>query len=184
MFLLHINSSNKFFKKNMLHVQQLNFLKKKLKNKIEFLNLLKENKRTKNLSLTLKKNRILENSLKYIIGVSLSNTNTNFYITDIKGNIKYFSSAGFLNLNGNQKIRKPAVLIKLLRLIISKTKFIGNASIALHLKNFTEFYVYLILTLIKKYFVVKHVRVYNNKPHNGCRPRKLKRKKRRKLFFK
>lgn len=183
MFLLYLNSSNKFLKPDLLHLQQLNCLKKKLRDKVEFLNLLKNNKKTKNLNLVLKKNQVLENPLKYILGISLTSTNTNFYVTDIKGNVKYFSSAGFLNLNSNQKTRKPAVLIKLLRLTIENTSFIGNAPIAIHLKNFTRFYVYLILTLIKKYFVIKHVCVYNNRPHNGCRPRKLRRKKRRKLAF-
>lgn len=183
MFLLHINSHDKVFGKSAPRIKQQNFLKVKFKKQIKFLNLLKTNKKTKDLSLIFK-NKIKSGSpLKYVLGISLSNTNTNVYVTDVKGKIKYLSSAGFLGLSGNQKIKKPAVLIKLLQLTIKKTEFMGNLPIALHLKNFTESYVSLILSIVSKYFNIKHIRVYNNKPYNGCRPKKIKRKKRRKKFF-
>ena len=141
-------------------------------------------KNIRNLSLNLNKIKNVNNLFKYIIGISLTNTNTNVYITDIKGNIKFSSSAGFLNMTGNQKIRKPGVIIKLLYLIIEKPKFIKNYPTALVFKNFTKYYISLILLLLKKHFFIKCVKVYNSKPYNGCRPKKIKRKKRRKLFFK
>lgn len=187
MFLLHINGISKFSKNHLSHLKQLNFLKKKLINKINFL---KTNKKTKSLSIVLKKNpmnnknKISKNFIKHIIGITLSNSNTNVYISDIKGKIKHFSSAGSLGLNGKQKIKKPLVLIKLLRYVLSRAKFIKKSSVALHLRNFTEFHASLVLSLLNKYFLIEVVRIFNNKPHNGCRPKKLKRKKRRKLVFK
>lgn len=183
MFLLHINKTKTFSQDFNANIKQLNFLRKQLINKIKFLNILKQNKETKSLSLVLKKNQVFETPVKYIVGVSLSNTNSIIYVTDIKGKVKFFLSAGFLGLNGKQKIKKPAVLIKLLRSLIVKGQLKKNSYVALHLKNFTKFYTSIVLSLLKKHLKVGFVRVFNNKPHNGCRPKKLKRKKRRRVFF-
>lgn len=183
MFLLHINKTKTFLKASNANIKQLSFLKEQLVNKIKFLNILKQNKETKSLSLVLKKNQVLETPLKYIVGVSLSNTNSIIYVTDIKGKIKFFLSAGFLGLNGRQKIKKPAVLVKLLRSLIVKRQLKRKSCVALHLKNFNKFYTSIVLSLLKKHLKIGFVRVFNNKPHNGCRPKKLKRKKRRRVFF-
>ena len=177
MLLLHIN----FYicKLNLLQIKQLNFFKKKLINKI---NILKNNK--KNIYYTLKtKNKINENPVKHIIGITLSNSNTNLYFSNIKGKIQFFLSSGFLGLSGKQKIKKPVILIKLIRYVLSKLGFLDNSSTALHLRNFTKFYASLVITLLNKYVLIELIRVYNNKPHNGCRPKKIKRKKRGSVIF-
>ena len=183
MFLLHINKTKAFFNDSVLNIKQLNFLRKQLVDKIKFLNILKQNKKTKSLSLVLKKNQVFETPIKYIVGVSLSNTNSSIYVTDIKGKVQFFLSAGSLGLSGKQKTKKPAVLIKLLRALLNKKQFKKKSCIALHLKNFTKFYTSIVLSLLKKHLKVAFVRVFNNKPHNGCRPKKLKRKKRRRVSF-
>ena len=184
MFLLHINDSKKLYKDSYMRIAQLNLLKKKLLIKAISLTSLKKKKSIKNSILTLNKTKMMNNPFKYVIGISLTSTNTNVYVANVKGDVKFSSSAGFLNISGDQKTKKPGVIIKLLYLIVEKTKFIGNSSIVLVLKNFTEYYISLVLLLLKKYFYIKCVKVYNNKPYNGCRPKKIKRKKRRKLFFK
>ena len=177
MLSLHIN---RICKLNVLNIKQLNFFKKKLINKI---NILKNNK--KNIYyLPQTKNRLNENPIKHIIGITLTNSNTNLYFSDIKGKIKFFLSSGFLGLNGKQKIKKPVVLVKLVRYVLSKLNFLSNHSTALHLKNFTKFYASLVITLLNKYILLELIRVYNNKPHNGCRPKKIKRKKRGTVIFK
>jgi len=183
MFLLSINKINNFFKSSNSDIKQLNFLKTQLVNKIKFLNKLKQNKKIKNLSLILNKTQILETPVKYILGVSLSNTNSIVYVTDIKGNVQFLASAGFVGLSGKQKIKKPAIFVKLLRLLLNKQSFLKNSYIALHLKNFTKFNAFFVISLLKKHLKISFVRVFNNKRHNGCRPKKLKRKKRRRVFF-
>lgn len=174
MLSLHINQNCK-----LENIKQLNFFKKKLIHKI---NVLKNNNK-KLYCIPKTKNKIDENSIKNIIGITLSNSNTNLYFSDIKGKIKFFLSSGGLGLNGKQKVKKPVVLVKLLRYILSKLSLLNNHPTALHLKNFTKFYASLVTTLLSKYVLIELIRVYNNKPHNGCRPKKIKRKKRGTVIF-
>lgn len=176
MLSLHINY---VFNLNLLHIKQLNFFKKKLINKI---NILKHNKKH-TYYITKNNNKVNEEPIKHIVGITLSNSNTNFYFSDIKGKIKFFLSSGFLGLSGKQKIKKPVILVKLLRYVLSKLNFLSNYTIALHLKNFTKFYASIVVTLLNKYVLIELIRIYNNKPHNGCRPKKIKRKKRRTVVF-
>ena len=44
--------------------------------------------------------------IKYVIGISMFNTNTILYLSDIKGTIKFFCSAGTLKMNKKQKTKK------------------------------------------------------------------------------
>lgn len=179
MFLLRIKNINDLSKLKS-NKSELLFLKEEFFSKLY---LLKKFKKVKLLSLLRNQKKSSENVISYIIGISLTNTNVNIYVTDIKGNVKLLASAGNLGLNGKQKTKKPAVIIKLLRLVLTKMAFLNTGYIALHLKNFTEFYVSFIVSLIKKHLNIELLRVFNNKPHNGCRPKKLKRKKRKKLSF-
>lgn len=178
MFLLQINSNR--LNNDLLQIQQLKVLKKNLINKI---NLLGATKEIKTLGLKLRKKNSLNKLVKYIVGISFLNTNINVYVTDIKGNIKCTLSAGSVEISGKQKRKKSIVLIKLLQYLIMHVRFIGKHPIVLHFKNFTDFYVSLALSILKKNFVIEIIKVYNNRPYNGCRPRKLKRKKYRKLKF-
>lgn len=183
MFLLQVKKTREVLKPHPGNIEQLILLKNKLANKIQLLDFFKKTKKIKSINIALQKTQTSENLVKYIIGIFLSNTNINVYITDIKGKVNLFLSAGSLGLNGKQKTKKPVVLIKMMRLALSKIKFTKNTYVALNLKNFTKFNISLILSLLKKYLTIELVRVYNNKPYNGCRPKKLKRKKRRRLVF-
>lgn len=181
MFLLSIKNKKVVEKDLFSSVEKLAALKRNLLNRIQLLNLLKK---TKCLSLFMQKDLPLKNSIKYIIGISLTNTNIYVYLSDIKGKIYFIFSSGFLGIKGKQKIRKPTVLLKLVKLALSKIKLQNNSQIGVHLKNFAEFYASNVLLLLKKYLTINFIRIFNNKPYNGCRPRKIKRKKRGMLVFK
>lgn len=184
MFLLHIQNN----KTNFNQILKIKILIEKLKNKIIFLKQIKANKKLKNLRLFFsEKYRSLntqEDLIKYIISISLLKTNTNIYVTDVKGQLKFFCSAGSISFSGKQKIKKPLVLIHLLKVFITKVKFLTTKPVALHLKNFNKFYELLVLNILKTKFFIKIIRNYNIQPHNGCRPKKIKRNKRKKIFFK
>jgi len=122
--------------------------------------------------------------INYVIGVVISKTNIIVYLTDIKGELKFFHTAGSLKLKKSQKKKKVIVLTKLLKVLLMNVNFITkNDVIALHLQNFNEGLVKLLYHFLVKHYNLEIVQVNNNQPHNGCRPRKLKRKKRRKLNF-
>lgn len=189
MFLLHI-VKNKREKDNLLQVLYLKSLLKKLKEQMFFFKKMKKNKIIKNLRFNLlKKNQQFlnfksNNLIKYIMGISIYATNLVIYLSDIKGKIKFFCTAGSLGLNKKEKKKKVAVLIKLVKAMIFKIKFVSkNDLIALHLRNFNEKLGTFILSFLIKYYNIETIKINNNQPHNGCRPRKLKRKRRRKLNF-
>lgn len=164
---------------------KLYYLKNLLKKfKIQLKNL----KTSKNVRLLVSDDNFLINksvkSISYIIGVHIYKTNIVIYLSTIKGEIKFFYTAGSLNLKKNQKKKKVVVLTKLLKVLLLNVNFITQKDvIALHLQNFSEGLVKVIYSFLIKHYNLEVVQVNNNQPHNGCRPRKLKRKKRRKLNF-
>jgi hypothetical protein len=60
--------------------------------------------------------------VSYVISINSFSTNTIINVNDIKGNPKFFYSAGMLNLQKNQKIRQPKAIITILRALLVKSK--------------------------------------------------------------
>ena len=120
-----------------------------------------------------------QNIVSYIINVVLSPTNTVVNITDINGNVLISISAGLANLTKFQKKSQPTALITIFKLLMLKSKFLENKAVALHFKNVKRFHEALIIKALKRFVLIKSFQSYNLTPHNGCRPKKLKRIKRR-----
>lgn len=173
-----------------------------VKKLLALLNLLNQLKSTKLVSQTLKKeesnnvhvkfisNKNLssfslnnkpakENLISYVINVNLSPTNTLVNVTDVNGNPKMSFSAGLIKLTKRQKKAQPMALINIFKVLLLKAKFLTNKPVALHFKNTKVFYESLIIKALKDKLFIKSIQSYNLSPHNGCRPKKLKRIKRR-----
>jgi len=182
MFLSHIIKKNK--KKtyyNLIKYLKLNAYKKKIDTKVSFLNQINEKNKVKNLSLV--RNNIFsiksKNLIKYIISINLLEKNTFINVTDIKGKLRFFRSAGFVELKGKRKIKQPLALNSLINSLKSEAKFLYNEPIALHITNVNfSSYNYVLAKLEEKFFIT-FIRVFASTPHNGCRPRKIKRGKKR-----
>ena len=127
----------------------------------------------------VKKNILKQNLINYIIKINATRTNTFLNITDNKGNLKLSFSSGKLGLKKRQKIAQPNALIQLLKKVFLKAKFLKNKTIGLQFRNVKPFHELLILKMLKDKIFIKSLRSYNLQPHNGCRPRKLKRFKQR-----
>ena len=95
---------------------------------------------------------------------------------DFSGKLKFFYSAGSFNYSGKSKKARYVVFRELYRVLISKLKFLKNKPVALHLKNVGYNKSWIVKKLKKKFFI-KSVRSFNLYPHNGCRKRKMRRKK-------
>ena len=67
--------------------------------------------------------------------------------------------------------------INLFKVLIVKAKFLKNKPIALHFKNTKSFYETLIINLLQNKYYIVSVQSCNLSPHNGCRPKKLRRTK-------
>lgn len=160
---------------------------------IKFLNVTKTSKKkikkllidNKNKSINkfninnIKKKILKQNVVSYIINVVLSPTNTIVNVTDIKGNVIISISAGLINLTKFQKRSQPMALLNIFKILLSKSKFLQNKTVALHFKNVKRFHELFFVTALKNKVFIKSFQSYNLTPHNGCRPKKIKRIKRR-----
>jgi ribosomal protein S11 len=121
-------------------------------------------------------------AIKYIVGISFLKKNTVIYISYTSGRLKYQCSAGYIKLNKKQKIKMPLVLLKLTKIILSKIPYLKKTPIAFHFSNLSQplqsFFEY----VFKLQFFIVQLSSFKIFSHNGCRPKKLKRKK-RKFFF-
>jgi len=130
-----------------------------------------------------KKNWGLEQDfvISYIITITFSKTNTMIHVSDSLGNVKWFCSSGSLGITGKRKKQRRSVVLKLIFLLIKKTDFLFSKPIALHLNNVSSYQTFIIKKL-KKQFFIKIVKSYNQIPYNGCRQKKVRRKKYSKNF--
>lgn len=166
---------NKFFRDIKLKKQYI----EKLNKKIAFLNeIKKKNYKTLNASMFTKNKDYVKNdfTLTYIIDIHFSQTNTLLHVTDFSGKPKFSRSAGSLHYKGKSKKARFAVFKEFYRILVTKLKFLKGKPLALHLKNAGSNKFWIIKKLKKKFFI-KVVRVFNVYPHNGCRKKKVRRKK-------
>lgn len=167
---------NKFFRDIKLKKQYI----KKLKNKISVLNNIKE-KNYKNVNYKLF-NTNFQSVLKedflvtYIIDITFSRSNTLLHVMSHSGHLLFSCSAGSLQYKGKGKKARSSVLRDIYRVLVTKLRFLKDQPVAVHLKN-VGFAKTWIIKLLKKKFFIKVVRSYNLYPHNGCRKRKMRRKK-------
>nr|YP_009495457.1 ribosomal protein S11 [Eunotia naegelii]AWQ64104.1 ribosomal protein S11 [Eunotia naegelii] len=133
----------------------------------------------KNKLITQKKNII--HPVLYVVHISILKKNTTIQVTDTKGQLKLFCSASFsLKLSGKQKMMQPKVLISLLKYFLGKAYFLKNKLIALHVKYMNKNLLKLVIQRLKKNINIKTINYSNFFPHNGCRPKKIKRLKHKK----
>ena len=179
------NLANKL-KLDTSSLQEEKFYVTNLLNQVTYLKKLKAND-YKNLGV--KRFRIRNNEetatqdflVMYIVNVSFLKANTTIHVSDTQGNLKLFYSAGSVNLTGKQKRKRRIAVSKLISLLIRKATFLGQKPVALHLNN-VNFYKNLIVRKLKRNLYIKIIKIFNQTPYNGCRKRKLRRKKYTKKF--
>jgi small subunit ribosomal protein S11 len=156
---------------------------KNLKIQIDSLKKIKEND-YKNISI--KRNQLKSETsqnlvVMYVINISFLKANTTIHISDIKGNMKLFYSAGSVGLAGKQKRKRRVAVSKLISLLLKRAIFLNRKPIALHLNN-VNFYKNLIVSKLKRTLYIRVIKSFNQAPYNGCRKKKLRRKKYTKKF--
>ena len=126
-----------------------------------------------------------KNLIRFVIGVSANRNNVIVYVTDIKGKLFYYKTSGMLGLLKKQKKRSVHIILRLLKILITDNQYLKNNFIStLHLKNINKKLVIVILNFLSKNSIhIKNIKIKNHQPHNGCRPKKVRRKKRKKISF-
>lgn len=161
---------NNFFQNIKLKKQYID----KLNDEAYYLN---EIKNKKNNRTIIKNFNIKEVYLvKYIIDIKFSRTNTLVHVMDFSGNLKFYCSGGKVQYTGKRKKSRKAVIRDIYKLLISKLDYLNKQPIALHLKNTNNLAKWLIRLFKKKNFV-KVIKIFKTYPSNGCRKKKVRRKK-------
>lgn len=177
---------NTISNKLRLKVSLLNeekFYVKSLRAQIESLKKIKESHYK---DISIQKNQLKSSNnqdlvIMYIINISFLNANTTIHVSDIKGNMKLFYSAGSVGLAGKQKRKRRVAVLKLISLILKRATFLNKRPVALHLKNVNS-YRNIIVNKLKKNLFIRVVKSFNQAPYNGCRKKKVRRKKYTKKF--
>lgn len=156
---------------------------KKLKKQFIFLNNIKQQsyqQLLKQLMLQNKPSRLVNNLIiRYIIDITFSRSNTLLQVMDSNGALTFFCSAGNLSYKGKTKTFRFQVLKSIYRILITKLSYLKRKPVALHLKNVNSSEKSRILRKLKKKLIIKHVKLFNLFPFNGCRAKKIVRKKSR-----
>lgn len=170
-----------------LTLQEEKFHIKNLLNQITLLKKLKE-KNYKKLSVKQFDTSLVQQNLNnqdlvimYIVNISFLKANTTIHVSDTKGNMKLFYSAGSVGLTGKQKRKRRTAVSKLISLLIKKATFLKNKPVALHLNN-VNFYNNLIVSKLRHTLYIRLIKRFNQTPYNGCRKKKIRRKKYTKKF--
>ena len=183
--ILFRNLTNKLKLETSLLEKEKNYVESLL-NQALYLKKSKEN-HSKNLSIKKlafpndKETNLQDFVVAYIISISFLKANTTIHVSDTKGNLKLFYSAGSVELSGKQKRKRRIAVSKLISLVLKKATFLGQKPIALHLNN-VNFYKTLIVRKLKRNLYIKVIKILNQTPYNGCRRKKLRRKKYTKRF--
>lgn len=174
MFLIKtVNSS--FLLKNRIKESRAKFSLESL----SYIKLFKKLRTLDSLQFNNNITNVLENSINYILNIHFSNSNTLVNLSNIKGRSSIFLSSGSINLKKKQKRKQPAAIINLIKNLIFNNSFLHNKTIALHFRNVKPYYESLLANILKKFSFLKVFKSLNLHPHNGCRPKKIKKFKRR-----
>lgn len=119
--------------------------------------------------------------ITFIITITFSKANTMIHVSDSVGNVKWFCSSGSVNVTGKRKKQRRSVVLKLILLLFKKADFLSNKPVALHLNNVSSYQTFIVKKLKKEIFI-KIVKSFNRIPYNGCRQKKIRRKKYSKNF--
>jgi len=147
------------------------YVKKLQNNNILKINFKYINDSMSNLSDTDTKMKPL---ISYVINVNLSNSNTIISILDKRGNLKGYYTSGILGFKGSQKTKKYTI-ITMLKNFLYNFNFINNKSVLVNFKGVTKDQ-NLFIKKLKEKVSIKAINYDNLLPHNGCRPKKIRRK--------
>lgn len=140
-------------------------------------------------SSLLKKNSIINNfkdtkiliknqtTVRYIINIMFSPTNTIVNLTDVKGNSLITISEKSVNISKDSKKFQLISAVKMFQKLLLNAGFIKNKAVVINFRNTKRYQELFCIKLLQTKVLIKSIQNYTFVPHNGCRPKKLKRVK-------
>jgi small subunit ribosomal protein S11 len=149
-------------------------------NKSLKLKLFKKVRKIYKLPLRLKKKWVKKSAKKTrknlaILYVSSSLNNTFVTLTDLKGKARHVRSAGLCGFQGKKKRSTKFAVKYILNSVAKFAKDQNVRKVFLCLKGFSKSRRYVVNSLKNKKIQIVGIRDITPNPHNGCRPKKLRR---------
>nr|YP_009237657.1 ribosomal protein S11 [Trachydiscus minutus]AML60668.1 ribosomal protein S11 [Trachydiscus minutus] len=110
-----------------------------------------------------------------ILYLKVSQNNTIISLTNLKGKVEITKSCGCLGFQGKKKRSTKFAIESTLFSVIKKVKELQWKRIAVYLNGFAKGRFYILNSLKKNNLKLGLVRDVTAIPHNGCRPKKLRR---------
>lgn len=126
-------------------------------------------------SIELKKQRALSHQSQCILSVNSSINNTILTLTDLKGRVILVRSCGCLGFKGKKKRTTKFAIKSTIFSIITKIKELKWNKVILSLKGFSKGRYFIYESLQKSELTLTLISENTSIPHNGCRPKKLRR---------
>lgn len=110
-----------------------------------------------------------------IIYLKASQNNTIVTLADLKGKVQDVKSCGCLGFNGKKKRSTKYAIESTLLAVAQKAKERGWKKVAVYLNGFAKGRFYVLNCFKKSQLRLSVIRDITPIPHNGCRPKKLRR---------
>ena len=164
-FLKDFSSKKQYIKKLKSHANSLSLIKQQNYRLLD-----------NQFSSVQLKGLFTDHIVMYIIDITFSRSNTFLHVMDSAGHLKFFASAGHFKHKGKNKKFRFNVLKNIYRVLVTRLDYLKGKPIALHLKNvgFNKFW---IIKKLKTKFFIKTIKSFTLFPFNGCRNKKVRRKK-------
>lgn len=120
------------------------------------------------------KKNINQNIVRYVINIISFPSNTIVNVTDVNGKVLVNVSEGLINLAKDAKQSKPIQVVKLLKNLLVKANFIKNKAISINFKNVKRYQESFFINSLKNKVFIKSIQSNRLIPHNGCRPKKVR----------
>lgn len=117
----------------------------------------------------------LSKSCQAILYVKSSRSNTIVSLTNLKGKVQFIQSCGSMGFQGKKKRSTKFAVESTLYSIVEKAKEQGHRSVFVHLNGFARARFAVLSCLKKNDLKIEGIRDLTPNPHNGCRPRKVRR---------
>lgn len=133
---------------------------------------------SKNASKTFhlkRKTSFLQKSAQGVLQVKASLSNTVVTLTTKKGRVVFFKSCGGLGFKGKKKRSTKLVIESTIFSVADKVKDLGWRKVFLFINGFSKGRYYVMKCLKDSGIKILCMRDVTSIPHNGCRPKKLRR---------
>jgi small subunit ribosomal protein S11 len=118
---------------------------------------------------------ILPMSCQAILYVKSSKNNTIVSLTNLKGKVQFVQSCGSMGFQGKKKRSTKFAIESTLYSIVEKAKEQGHKKVFVHLNGFARARFAVLSCLKKNDLKIEGIRDLTPNPHNGCRPKKVRR---------